>query len=670
MSTISRNIERNSSQIHSNGMSAKGSESVSAAVLNKTAYAKSFQTVLLDCPEECQDFAKLLNETIESYLKNLSSDAVEGRSRGDKRSIVYPNLTGKDRQPLSSAVVDTVSSERRSVSNPIHISNSVLMSGSVGSTSTTLDRQRWQVLLESKASISILQFLSIRDLSNLDIAETKVNRCALYTKILLTPVFKKHIFRTVSEVYWLYIAATVVEFDTCNLQCEENLLLTLCSKSGLSSPYSWGADKSIVSRFGANFARKHCMPRESLGPWILSNIWKAYDKACMLDHTIGLQGSESIFHLCVRSKNREFLHLLISKGNKAVVKAALHKTLAFKGNSAFGYQVSEIFNVVGFTPLHLAALEGETEVIHALLRFMNPALATVVVKFPQFSNFTPLHLAAWGGHIDTVKLILSTPEYSATSEERYIERATGSSDKGAVVGGYTPLLCAVQCLPSDSQRYIGCLATFKELLARGASVAAADAQGQTALHHSCLNGSREFTQVILIEIAALVAAAVSGSGNEVNGARKRCMARRCKHIPSGNQPCALCIESDSVTMQTVDRAVVANNLGLNAQNSDMQSPLHLAVEKGHLDIVRMLHPAEDITGHSVLADLGCQDRDGNLALHLAAQSGRKDIVKYLLQFPTQIKYLKLKNEKGYTAMELAKRQGHDEVVALFRETAF
>lgn len=92
---------------------------------------------------------------------------------------------------------------------------------------------------------------------------------------------------------------------------------------------------------------------------------------------------------------------------------------------------------------------------------------------------------------------------------------------------------------------------------------------------------------------------------------------------------------------------------VHVRNEDRQTPLLLAVRRGHKDMVRLL------LDHG--ADIEVSDKDGYTALLLAVQHGHKELVRLLLKREAEIEAT---DEQGQTALIIAASLGYDAIVRL------
>ncbi|XP_020490689.1 photoreceptor ankyrin repeat protein [Labrus bergylta] len=115
-----------------------------------------------------------------------------------------------------------------------------------------------------------------------------------------------------------------------------------------------------------------------------------------------------------------------------------------------------------------------------------------------------------------------------------------------------------------------------------------------------------------------------------------------------------CARNASVSLRRIlERGVTkeeAMELDINGRNG-----LMLAVSKGFIDIVTMLHTCPFI-------DINHQDNDGNTALMIAAQAGFITILNYILNFFSGVD-TEVRDPRGFTALIKAGLQGREECVS-------
>ncbi|XP_071423941.1 ankyrin repeat domain-containing protein 27 isoform X1 [Pithys albifrons albifrons] len=137
----------------------------------------------------------------------------------------------------------------------------------------------------------------------------------------------------------------------------------------------------------------------------------------------------------------------------------------FSKISANGLGVN-VCNQDGFTPLHMAALHGHSELVWLLLKHG----ASVGAKNAEHA--APLHLACQKGHLQVVKYLM---DYNAKQNKKDIY-------------GNTPLIYA--CMNGHYE-------TTALLLQRGASVNLSNAKGHTALHEAVLGKDEALVELLL-----------------------------------------------------------------------------------------------------------------------------------------------------------------------------
>ena len=93
---------------------------------------------------------------------------------------------------------------------------------------------------------------------------------------------------------------------------------------------------------------------------------------------------------------------------------------------------------------------------------------------------------------------------------------------------------------------------------------------------------------------------------------------------------------------------------VNIQNVEGVTPLYMACNKGHNDIVKMLLDKQ--------ADINIHNVEGGTPLFMACHKGHKDIVKMLMKKQANVN---IQNVEGVTPLFIACENGHKDIVKVF-----
>uniref|UniRef100_A0A0K0F903 ANK_REP_REGION domain-containing protein n=1 Tax=Strongyloides venezuelensis TaxID=75913 RepID=A0A0K0F903_STRVS len=310
----------------------------------------------------------------------------------------------------------------------------------------------------------------------------------------------------------------------------------------------------------------------------------------------------------------------------------------------------DVFDEMGRTCLHLAAMNGHVQLTHMLLR--NKAFVNSKTK----SGESPLHLASQFGHTKVATVLLQ--DY-------------GASIEAITLDNQTALHYAAK---------FGQLGVAQALLAFGANPSAKDDKGQTPLHLAAENDYPDVVKLFLKmkQNNRQVLTAVDGNGFT------------CAHIAAMKGSYAVVKE-----LMMIDKKMV-----LNAKTKTMEATaLHMASAGGHTAIVKVLlkngansedENAHGMTplllgaknGHVEILDAfdetnwkRCSKKTGLNALHIAAYYGNTDfVIAMLKKVPANVRseppiynHLVVKEfstEYGLTPLHLAAQSGHDGLVRM------
>ncbi|MHC4096327.1 MAG: ankyrin repeat domain-containing protein [Planctomycetota bacterium] len=268
------------------------------------------------------------------------------------------------------------------------------------------------------------------------------------------------------------------------------------------------------------------------------------------------------------------LHLAADKGHKDVVELLLangadvnekitynnHDTKTFRWRAlklALGKRQKAIefleYTVFfyGSTPMHFAAYQGHIEVA----KFLLAKGADVHAKDSQ--DRTPLHYAARGGNKNMAQFLIAKGA-DVNAEEEYLHR--------------TPLFYASK---NGHQEVV------EVLIAKGANVNVKDKHGLTALHWAALEGHKDAVELLITHGVDINTKAEQGlkltwyDASTVGGKETN---------PGGTALHWAAIQGN----KDVVELLIARGADLNLKNNRDKTPLTLAKEKKHKDIVKFL----------------------------------------------------------------------------------
>ena len=273
---------------------------------------------------------------------------------------------------------------------------------------------------------------------------------------------------------------------------------------------------------------------------------------------------------------------------------------------------------IGATALYIASALGRRDVVELLLGHPN----IDVNKWLFTTQMTPLWKASENGHTGVVKLLLSHPELD-------INKARTNEAKTTPLGiatflNKTEVVRLLLSCPSTDINKTGKLASGKGALEfareKGYSsiVVAFESRIQNPRSEQACCGILDVSDGILM-------AAKEGDLERLE------MLQRC-------------------TAEEQNRV----NRDINRVDGKGRTPLYLAIQNGHLEVVRhfLRDPSIDVNR--------AEDESGATALYLASATGNAAIVELLLGHP------KINVNKGsnVTALSIASENGHVEVVKL------
>ncbi|XP_050993076.1 transient receptor potential cation channel, subfamily N, member 1 isoform X2 [Labeo rohita] len=344
------------------------------------------------------------------------------------------------------------------------------------------------------------------------------------------------------------------------------------------------------------------------------------------------------------------LHAAAKRGHTAVVKALLQKGAHVDATSKDG-----------LTALHIAVENCKPQVVQMLLGFG----AHVQLRGGRAQE-TPLHIAARvkEGERAAEMLLKSGADVNAEQENgetaMHVAARHGAlqmiqaliQDGGDVTWkskvGESPLHVAVHhCHAHVLEEILTCLTNERSRQEVERCVREGNQNGETPLHlaaelrRDAVHHPDEDTRIIkiLMEHHADVTAVTR---------------------QSGETPLHYCTRvGNTATLQEMLSNVPSNQLqtAINKHAKNGRSPLLLAAEQGHTEVVKILLQNN--------ARVDVFDEEGKAAIHLAAEQGHQDIVDVLLAHKA---FVNVKTKQGLTPLHLSAQSGSAQLVRLLVET--
>ncbi|WP_246210225.1 ankyrin repeat domain-containing protein, partial [Wolbachia endosymbiont of Atemnus politus] len=328
----------------------------------------------------------------------------------------------------------------------------------------------------------------------------------------------------------------------------------------------------------------------------------------------------------IDNENRNPLHYAVMHEHKKIAKLLVNQlTINSKDKN-------------GFTPLHLAALQDDTE----LIDFLIAEGAKINEKDAQ-EGYTPLHIASLYGSKKSVQTLID-----------------GRANlEGEDNNSRTPLFLAIyQCTAHYESR----AEIIEYLIKKGASIEAKDTENNTTLFLAAYNNKMQIVKLIVKKQQAKAnfkefICTKNNHGFDAldcaieHNNRKMVAFLVSKGIEANDQDCSGNARLHKASYNGDTKAVkllLKLKVDANAVTKCNRTPLLLAVKKGHIKIVKMLL--------EVKANMNICEQQGFAPLHLAIQKDYFDIAQLLIEKGAD---LSVKCKDGYTAIDMFISKAND-----------
>jgi len=245
----------------------------------------------------------------------------------------------------------------------------------------------------------------------------------------------------------------------------------------------------------------------------------------------------------------------------------------------------DAFNEVGITAMHIAARDGNLDMLKYLIKMgANPQIETSVkAESAGFFHNTPISLAIENGHRNIVQYLIEQAEVNPNAQKYYDE---------TILHVAIRTLEEYNCVKKDEQ------------------------------HKQIIRNIRNIIEYI-IKAQKIEARKIKRYSNSTSSAEYN-----INH--AGESPLhAAAIIGDLETFKLI---VDQDKYDLNRPNKEGMTPLHYATQEGHLEIVQYLIEEKSIDPNlKVIKGEYEHSRVNFSPIHIAAQNGELEIIKYLVE---------------------------------------
>ena len=307
----------------------------------------------------------------------------------------------------------------------------------------------------------------------------------------------------------------------------------------------------------------------------------------------------------------------------------------------------------GMTPLHHSCSHGHIDIMQYLIEVQH-----CDINKTDNEGRTLVHHAAWSGNFDLVQYLITEQGLSPTAVDKNGHTALHYASLSLNLPLVNKLITTYQLDPHQ-----------------------AGSNGSLPIHYAAHSGDILLLELYVKTYKCSVSVTDNNSANIVHYSSSQGHSHFIKHIINQYPELTVVhILVEKGHLNVLKYLIDNNYCNPNVTDHQDRSLLHVAVVADQFKILEYLlsksipsvsvvwlrdtkclladSPPTDIIYNPNNVRINLQDKDGNTPLHLASRHGRKNMIPFLLEISLSPSILLVANKKGQTPLHLAAGAGH------------
>ena len=307
----------------------------------------------------------------------------------------------------------------------------------------------------------------------------------------------------------------------------------------------------------------------------------------------------------------------------------------------------------GMTPLHHSCRNGHIDITQYLIDVQH-----CDINKTDNEGRTLVHHAAFSGNFDLVQYLITEQGLSPTAVNKNGRTALYYASVSLNLPLVNKLITTYQLDPHQ-----------------------ADSNGRLPIHYAALSGDILLLELYVKTYKCSVSVTDNNGANIVHYSSAQCHSHFIKHVINQYPELTVVhILVEEGHLNVLKYLIDNNYCNPNVTDHQDRTPLHVAVVADQFEILEYLlsksipsvsvvwlrdtkclladSPPTDIIYNPNNVRINLQDKDGNTPLHLASGHGQQNMISLLLKISLSPRILLIANKKGQTPLHLAAAFGH------------